>query len=86
MFLNNTYKSVLTVIFRSNDGAFASLPLNGKEDVVDMDFFRAHSLPLIKLAVKDFLKVDVLELTPLANVIFGTSTLRPKVSDFAIYL
>lgn len=47
-----------------------------------MNFFMTYSLPLIKHAIKDFLKADVVEIAPSSSVLVGTSTLRAKVCSY----
>lgn len=57
--------------------AFAGLPVSGTEDVVDLDFFKTYTLPLIKLAIQEFLKVDIVEIT--TNMTGSTVTNITKV-------
>lgn len=40
------------------------LPVNGVEDSVDLDFFKKFTLPLIKTAIRDYLRMDVVEFAP----------------------
>jgi hypothetical protein len=49
----------------SNDMAFVSLPVNGLEDVTDLAFFKQYALPVIKSAIRDYLKADtIVEISP----------------------
>lgn len=59
--------------------AFAGLPVSGTEDVVDLNFFKTYTLPLIKLAIQEFLKVDTIEVTLPLNIIGSTITSNIKV-------
>uniref|UniRef100_A0A915MA78 Dopey N-terminal domain-containing protein n=1 Tax=Meloidogyne javanica TaxID=6303 RepID=A0A915MA78_MELJA len=50
---------------RSNDMAFVSLPVNGVEDSTDLAFFKQYALPVIKSAIRDYLRADtVVEIAP----------------------
>uniref|UniRef100_A0A1I8BMX9 Dopey_N domain-containing protein n=1 Tax=Meloidogyne hapla TaxID=6305 RepID=A0A1I8BMX9_MELHA len=50
---------------RSNDMAFVSLPVNGVEDSTDLAFFKQYTLPVIKCAIRDYLRADaVVEIAP----------------------
>lgn len=44
-----------------------------------MNFFTTYSLPLIKHAIKDFLKANIVEIALSSSVLVGTSTLKAKV-------
>ncbi|KAH7693153.1 dopey domain-containing protein, partial [Aphelenchoides avenae] len=57
---------------RSNDVAFSSLPVGGTEDAQDLDFFRHYSLPLIKMALLEFLQLDTVEI-PTTNPLTGAA-------------
>jgi len=45
--------------------AFVSLPVNGVEDSTDLAFFKQYALPVIKSAIRDYLRADtVVEIAP----------------------
>uniref|UniRef100_A0A915CMX1 Dopey N-terminal domain-containing protein n=1 Tax=Ditylenchus dipsaci TaxID=166011 RepID=A0A915CMX1_9BILA len=66
---------------RSNDVAFASVPVSGTEDVQDLYFFKNHTLPLIKLAIRDFLKADVVEVSTNQTNTISSATLKYGAKD-----
>jgi hypothetical protein len=51
---------------------FAGLPVDGKEDSLDLAFFKRHTLPLVKAAIHDYLQSDSVETIPT----IGAGTLR----------
>ena len=51
---------------------FAGLPVDGKEDSLDLAFFKRHTLPLVKAAIHDYLQSDGVETIPT----IGAGTLR----------
>lgn len=56
-------------IFSSTDSAVTGLPVSGIEEKGDIEFFTTYSLPLIKLAIFEYLKLDTVEVPTTANVI-----------------
>lgn len=57
--------------------------MGGTEDAQDLDFFRQYSLPLIKMALLEFLQLDTVEIptsNPLTGAAGGTWDSHHKVS------
>jgi hypothetical protein len=64
---------------------FAGLPVDGKENSLDLAFFKKHTLPLIKAAICEYLKADTVEIaTPSTGTLRCGSTM--KVKNFSIYI
>uniref|UniRef100_A0A0N4ZN98 Dopey_N domain-containing protein n=1 Tax=Parastrongyloides trichosuri TaxID=131310 RepID=A0A0N4ZN98_PARTI len=55
---------------RSGDTGGTSIPVNGSENEVDLNFFKQYSLPLIKEALIEYLKLDTVEVVTHSNI-FG---------------
>uniref|UniRef100_A0A0N5B8J6 Dopey_N domain-containing protein n=1 Tax=Strongyloides papillosus TaxID=174720 RepID=A0A0N5B8J6_STREA len=55
---------------RSGDSGGTSIPVNGSENEIDLKFFKAYSLPLIKQALIEYLKLDTVEVVTHSNI-FG---------------
>ncbi|CEF66277.1 Protein dopey-1 [Strongyloides ratti] len=55
---------------RSGDSGGTSIPVNGSENEVDLQFFKEYSLPLIKQALIEYLKLDTVEVVTHSNI-FG---------------
>uniref|UniRef100_A0A914HFY8 Dopey N-terminal domain-containing protein n=1 Tax=Globodera rostochiensis TaxID=31243 RepID=A0A914HFY8_GLORO len=68
---------------RSNDVAFVGLPVNGTEESVDLVFFKQYTLPLIKMAIRDYLhSADTVEVPPLSTGTirrYGTLLKDPQI-------
>ncbi|KAL3101676.1 hypothetical protein niasHT_024809 [Heterodera trifolii] len=68
---------------RSNDVAFAGLPVNGTEDSMDLAFFKQYTLPLIKSAIREYLHcADTVEVPPLSTGTirrYGTLLKDPQI-------
>ncbi|KAE9552234.1 hypothetical protein FO519_004543 [Halicephalobus sp. NKZ332] len=59
------------ILNKSSDNSTAMIPTNGQEDEKDITFFNTYSLPLIKLSMIEFLKLDVIEV-PTLNTVIGS--------------
>lgn len=47
---------------------FVGLPVSGTEDSMDLAFFKQYTLPLIKLAIRDYLRsADTVEVPALST-------------------
>uniref|UniRef100_A0A0K0E6R9 Dopey_N domain-containing protein n=1 Tax=Strongyloides stercoralis TaxID=6248 RepID=A0A0K0E6R9_STRER len=55
---------------RSGDSGGTSIPVNGNENEIDLQFFKEYSLPLIKQALIEYLKLGTVEVVTHSNI-FG---------------